>query len=488
MRGWNRKISAIVGRILIIGFSVQIVSGMVWTLFHVGYFQEFPESYFLEKVSKTLVCDEYTGILYPFLIRMLQGLGRVIPIPYFSVLYLLQLLAAFGAAWYFLGGLKPFQRRAAWKKAWAALALLTFPMAMQCHMAVLPISLATSLFLVQLGVLERGLWNKEGGSCEKAGVIGDLVRLGTTGLAMGLILPEYRYFGAIPLLFYAVFEILGIGVAGVKQEGNSGVAGVKQEENSGVAGVKQVVWIALVAAAFLGMGGRFHDLFTQEGAYGRMQNTLEAAAFRRFAWDDFGEFYSEWPDELRDALTQEEIRICNSHPLQKEWILGEKVDAVYGREKARKIYGQMQAITGKVRFKRNLKEILKDCVYYSVSPVMQLWLMEGHGQPTLSGRNLDVMRAKTPEFTMLYVRYGYLWFAVALSVALVQGLVDFGRAGAKTKKRALQKACWYMVVCGMIILWYTMQGGGIMDYKNGLIVTVLWGSMICCRVFSLKEE
>ena len=96
MRGKN-IVSAVMGRILMIGFGVQILLGMVWMFCHIGYYQEFPDSAFLERVAGSLVCDEYTGILYPLLILLCQGITRVVPIPYFCALYALQLVAA-GAA------------------------------------------------------------------------------------------------------------------------------------------------------------------------------------------------------------------------------------------------------------------------------------------------------------------------------------------------------------------------------------------------------
>ena len=81
-------------KLLLLGFGAQILLGLLWALSHLGSFQEFRDSYFLLQVSKTLICDEYTGILYPLLIRIFQGIARVIPIPYFCLLYFQQLAVA----------------------------------------------------------------------------------------------------------------------------------------------------------------------------------------------------------------------------------------------------------------------------------------------------------------------------------------------------------------------------------------------------------
>lgn len=468
MRG-KEIISAVMGRILILGFGVQILFGVIWAFCHLGYYQEFPDSDFLASVAKTLVCDEYTGILYPLLIRICQGITKAAPIPYFSVLYILQLCVAGLATWHFLGGMKAFRKGSPLYRTLAMLSVLTLPVAMQCHMAVLPVSLASSVFLLQAGVFLRA-WPEPlkavniSADEEQVGTVRTLTKLGILGLMEGLLLPEYRFFGAILTAFYAIMAI-----AGSDPELDSDL------DKKGF----RILKIALVTAVFLGMGATLSNWFTQEGAYGRMQNSVEAAAFRRFAWDDFGEFYSQWPQELRDALTQEEIAIGNVFPIEKERILGAKVDAVYGREKAREIYGKAQAAAGKARFKRNLKEIIKDFICYAFAQPAQLFLMEGRGQTTLSGRNLDVMRANMPKLSMLYVRYGYIWSVAAGMLALVVRFLQLSEMELSDRKIRIRQICFFALICAAISLWYVMQGGGIMDYKNSLPVTLLWGMWMC---------
>ena len=355
------------------------------------------------------------------------------------------------------------------------LSILTLPMAMQCHLAVLPVSLASSLLLFQGGIY---LQSRQTPFMKP---ILTLTKLGIVGLIAGLLLPEYRLFGMILPLFHAIGEILKAdvvtrGTTRQTPDDDAMQADSPVTEAAFAGRGRKILQIALVTAAFMGVSSLLTELFTVQGAYGRMQNTVEAAAFRRFAWDDFGEFYSEWPQELRDALTQEEIQIGNSYPIEKEMVLGEKVDAVYGREEARKIYGQVQAITARVRFARNCKEILKDFVCHVLAPPTQLMLMEGRGQVTLSGRNLDIMRAHMPKLTMCY---GYAWFTAAGIISALLGLFGFVKLTADNKKSRIKTSCVFALISIVISLWYTMQGGGIMDYKNSLPVTLLWGLWMC---------
>ena len=56
-------IIAILKGILFIGISVQIVMGIVWMCRNFSHVPQFEDSLFYMQVSRTLRCDEYTGIL-----------------------------------------------------------------------------------------------------------------------------------------------------------------------------------------------------------------------------------------------------------------------------------------------------------------------------------------------------------------------------------------------------------------------------------------
>lgn len=474
MRGWAKRVPAVMGRILILGFGVQIMLGVVWALVHIGSFQEFQESIFLQKVSESLICDEYTGILYPFLIRIVQGIEKVISIPYFSMIYFCQVATAAGAVWFFLSGFVGFRGAALWKKIWVLLSVLTFPMVLQCLFAVLPIALAVSAFLVQLGVAWRILQKKENAvnpAKKEEPILHELVFAGIAGLTAGLFIPAYKWFSDLLLLVCAIFEIL----KSKKKELNENL------QNGADVLIARIVGVTLITTVFLIAGSKIPKWYTVDGAYGRMQNTWQAVAFRRFAWDDFGELYADWPKELVDAISQDEIAVCNRYPLRKEWILGRRVDGVYGREKAKEIYGQVQAVAAKVRFSRNGKEMLRDFSYYLFAPPAQLYLMEGKGQATLSGRNFDIMRQKHPKLTTLFVRYAYGWFTAAMLLSVMIGVLQMFAKDMQEKRKWLRQAFWYVVIACAFASWFTMQGGGIMDYKNGLVITMLWTVWMCFK-------
>ena len=101
-----RHISAILGRVIFIGFSIQIVFGMTWMCLNFSKLPQFGESLFYVEISKNFICDEYTGILYPVFLLLARGIEGLAGRPYYCVMYVVQLLVACYAAHRLLMGLK----------------------------------------------------------------------------------------------------------------------------------------------------------------------------------------------------------------------------------------------------------------------------------------------------------------------------------------------------------------------------------------------
>ena len=449
----------VLARVAILGISTQILLGIFWMLMNVTAFQEFGESRFLQRVQETLVCDEYTGILYPLIMRMLSGVGDCLSVPAHCLIYGFQLLVAAGAAYYFLLGFPAVRKKPWYERLWLTLALLTFPTAAQCHLAVLPISLASSLFLASIGVLLRVWWGEEEGQCEKAQnrkairfcwnlPAARLVWFGLLWLAETLLLPEYYLFGAVLALLY-VGKLLS-----------------------------KSFYVVVVVAVFLGVIPLLSSLTIQEGAYGRMRNTLEAAALRRFAWEHLADDYPDWPKELQEALSQENIARLRAHPAQIPWVLGAAVDDSLGKEKAREIYGELAKAVGKRRWRENAKEILGDTLAYSLAPAAQLFFLAGKGQDTYTGMNYELMRANAPRLTSCFVKFGDGCFVGILILTGVFAIFALIERDKLEKRACLREGLCFLLPFVVMIATYVFKAGGSMDEKNVLPVTAAW--MTCC--------
>lgn len=122
---------AVVKRVLFMGFSVQVILGLAWMCRNLGKVQDFGEP---------------EAVLYR---QFYLLLGKNV-----VLVQLLQLAAGFFTGYRFLRYLGPAEetedRTGKLWRVWQSLVLLTFPFAMQCHLAILPFSFMGSLFLWML--------------------------------------------------------------------------------------------------------------------------------------------------------------------------------------------------------------------------------------------------------------------------------------------------------------------------------------------------
>ena len=143
-------IAAVMKKILLIGFSIQTVLGLVWLFRNFGQIQDFGEP---------------DSALYEWFFRLMGENHRI--------MYLLQLAAAFSAgnclcsslgAGFPGGGVRSGDYAGGLWKLWRGLVLLTFPFALQCHLAIQPYSFMASLFMVLLSLLVKSLGGRRAGS------------------------------------------------------------------------------------------------------------------------------------------------------------------------------------------------------------------------------------------------------------------------------------------------------------------------------------
>ena len=245
LRKMAKGLAEVLTRVAILGMSAQVLLGLFWILTHFPTFPKYEESLFLLKVQESLGFDEYTGILYPLLMRLLSMVAGAFSMPFYCLIYVIQLGVAAWAAFYFVAGLGGMKRAAGWFRALIALALLTMPVSLQCHLAVLPYSLAGSFFLMQLGMLLRAVRRGEVADHDGAKAwkgwkrpAWNLVRMGLAWTLQAFLLPEYYLFGGLLLVFYGLWEAFG------KREDKE--ASAKEE-------AARVFPILLLAAVFLSL-------------------------------------------------------------------------------------------------------------------------------------------------------------------------------------------------------------------------------------------
>ena len=453
------RISALLSRIIFIGMSIQIVLGIVWMCGNFLYFQDFGESAFYVSVSKNFICDEYTGILYPVVLLLARGIGRLFGVPYYCVIYAVQLLGAWYGACRLLGRLKKTGRAL---RLWGGLGILTLPMAMQCHLAVLPYSLASSFFLLEISSSLRIILE------ERCGGLKQMAKIASFWLLCVLLMPEYLYLGAAPVVFVLLCELART----LKECGTLSKCG-KNSSSAGEA-FGRLGAMGLAAAVFLGIILGMNSLTQVEGYYGKTLRSPEASLVSRFAWSSLMDNYDSWPGEVQEALDWGKLQESAFYPDNMARVFGPLVEEALGEEEAREFF----LAAAKQAWKQNregiLHEIIWDAAAYTVSPVAFQMQLTGRGYDAYTSRNYEIMRHNTPVLARIYMDYGCWWFAAGLGIsAVLQLLCIFRDRSIVCRKNVL--AC-VLILCSLsgMILWYTMQGAGIMDYKNTIAVNCFW--------------
>ncbi len=425
--------------ILFIGISIQTILGIVWMCCNFANIPSFGDSLFYFQVSETLKCDEYTGILYPLILR-LTGAHQ-------SIVYLLQLAAACGAADRFL---RSFGRMKKGWRIWGCLGLLTMPVVMQCHMALLPCSFVSSLMLLALTWLIEAVKTRERRSLKR------LAMVCLCWLAEALLLPEYLFLGAVPVLLYWLCFLSRWKAAG-----------------------RGAVYGLLLTAAFLGMILGINSLTQREGLYGKGDRTLLKTLVQRISWTNLLEDYEDWPWQMILYANEYTIRDAAMSADGMERLLFPAIEQAAVEQPEAGIlpeeyYKTMIDTAWRWHKIVILREIAWDMLSYGASPLFLQESLKGEGYDSYNGRNYEVFLEYTPELSKRYMDLGSWWFGLMLPVSAVLQLLSLPYSTILEKKRTFHWLACCLITIAAMIGWYTMRGAGMMDYKNTAVISLLW--------------
>lgn len=525
MRRIGEHVRGVICGFLFIGLSVQIVLGIFWMLANFPGMQAFGESSRYVEMSKSFLCDEYTGILYPVLLMVARAMGALLHVPYYVVLYAAQLLVALFASHRFMracgfveaaahsgksgrknpvgtgwevreesgrkdreepgrrvreesgriereGGMSQGKgghragARLFWD-VWGSLCLLTIPMAMQCHLAVLPYSLACSFYMIMLSYVVEASGKPE------VLFVRTLVKMSPLWLVTALLLPEYKVLAALPML--GLF-------------GYSACCLWKKDR-------MRVGRQALLLLAIAGMIAALGNLTQVSGSQGRVEKSIAADMVNRLVWPRFAENYQAFPEEIREIISMEDAIELDKAPESVAMEFGPAVEKAVGKKEAQRLFARMAQVSWAGHTRQIAREVLIDAASYAAAPAALDKQLKGGGYDSYAGRNYEIMRERTPGLTGRYVRYACWWFPVGVALGglmlLAAGVrcvvrkagiaeeVPAKEVPAKEKTGSARCGrCACVVLClfsaVFMILFYTLRSAGMMDYKNAVFVTQLW--------------
>lgn len=419
MKKAAEHILEIIKGVLFIGFGIQIILGIVWMCFNFTHLQEFSVS---------------GGLLYQGM-RALTGKAYVL-------LYAVQLALAVAVGYTFTGRCHGGNR---FFRIWGSLCLLTLPMAMQCHLAISPYSMSSSLFLLELSFAVKVLR-------EKGGTLSGVAKECACWMALTLILPEYLLLGLFPVLLTVLLKLPAF-----------------------LKNLRCLGGIVLLTAAFGGMIAGIRELSGMEEHPFSREN-VAFCLFSRTGWPTiWHDATSYWKDDEIPGVSVQMLQDMSNRAEDFRRILKPLADEAFTEDEAVAFFLKKASVGWILRPRQVIKQCGWDALCYGFSPMCLPAQLTGWGGSSYSGRNYELMLQRTPRLTGAFVRYGCWWFTAALPLsvlAVLAGRLAGGRSASAGDRRKIWSLC--MLSAAALAAGYTMRGAGMMDYKCTIAAVLLW--------------
>lgn len=202
----------------------------------------------------------------------------------------------------------------------------------------------------------------------------------------------------------------------------------------------------------------------------------EGALACRFAWPTLWNDYERYGEEVR-VLPESVVWEATFHPGNMR-LFQESLESQVGVEAAREYYLKMAKVGWDYHAPMIIRQMGWDILGYGMTPVIFPLQMAGAAYDSYSGRNYEVMREHTPVLTRNYVDYGCWWFVWMLALSLLLCLFRALGGGLRRRGIAWKKGIASVGICclvsGLLILFLTMRGAGMMDYRETIAVNELW--------------
>ena len=419
MRKAAGAVRLVIKNILFIGFTVQICLGLFWMAGNFTNMQDFPSA--------------DTGV-YPVFLHLA---GRA-----YILIYLLQLGVALYAGYRLLANLHIAEKGIC---LWGSLALMTLPMAMQCHMALLPYSFVWSLVLLEISFVCESA-GKMDISCLKA-LAGSLACYA----AQCLLWPKYCIPGAVLPLLLLIWKLPGMFR--------------KKDFFRGL----------LLAAGFLAVLATGFGAEQRSEGHGGSISGWNWLLVKRVCWPTLWVDWGNTPEVL-DSISSDEIWWSAYYPSNMETHLKPAMEEAMTPEAADALMRKMVRLAWNRHSPMVVRQIGWDVLGYGVTPVILQLQLKGDAYDSCSARNYEIMRNEMPAFTKYYVKITCSWFAVSLVLLLVAAVMSCIAESVRIREVIAGAVPVLAVIfsAGMVILIFTMQGAGIMDYKYTVWINQLW--------------
>ena len=412
---------------------LQISMGIYWMTCNILFVPKIRETKEYLEAAKGFLLDEYMGILYPLFLRCLLSIEKVIGLPYWILVYLIQLLLSSAVLWLFLR--KLIQDRK--KRLFVLLYLMTIPMLLQYHMSVLPNSLlfSISILLILTGI-KIGKKNQVKGR--------EILVLCVLWVAAALLHPDYLLIHGAWILIYLLFFF---------------IKGYKKKEIKCKLTLKIILCFigSLVFIMFV------NGLTQTPGSHGKMQRSMESILFERLVGQNFANTYTFWSSEVKNTISLEEAVQIAKRSDNLRYEAGPVLEAALGKEQANREYLDMAFQCFGVRTKETTYRMLDDFMDYLFSP-FSLLSRDGN-RISAAGWNYALLREHNPRLVKWY-------FGGSLNVMIFGCILTLLAFCEKLFKKQKIKPIYGWILLFMLIeaFWFTISSSNANNYGNVLFI------------------
>lgn len=231
--------------------------------------------------------------------------------------------------------------------------------------------------------------------------------------------------------------------------------------------VKGVKMLAIMLAFWVAAGG----IIVGVESYGREKVAVSTRLTERIAWTTLYDTYINSPKETKKTIPYREMLDSTYESVGIEMNLAPALIERHGEEKAPRVMKEICSVAWQYGKGQIIKEIIWDGMGYTFSPVVVTLQLEGRAYDSYTGMNYRELLQMEPKLGKFYTYYSCWWFVVAFVCAGVFGISELLKNKRKPDWRKLMIVL--LPAFGMIV-GYTLNGAGRMDYKNTLYVLCIW--------------
>lgn len=411
----------------------QILFGIVYIVGHLGSVPKYYETTLYLKMAETLVIDEYTGMLYPLLIRLCSLISLI---PFQIPLYLIQIGIGFFSVYYFVYTWSERQGISVFCALW----LNTIPFIAQAHVTVLPDSIAYSLLVIMLAEILRCMRRR--------------ISLSMTGIA--IVMGCYLILGQISREYFFAGSLLAVWAVLVQL--------YSKWKKAVVFLITMLICIGMIVGHFV-----LYHVTQSVGSYGRIQRSISASLFQRVGMSTMADkFMIYMPEEVKETFSGNELEEFARYPYKVQNEFGPRLEAEYGKKEANKIYRKMAFLGFGNATMDSIESMTEDMFAYMLPGSMYLTWRDGKTREITSWNYQQFIELE-PKMSVLYAKVSQAFWLIGFSVCVAVCMIQALRA----KKLYLRSWFPITVYIALYAGYFTVFGAIGYDYKLALLPLVV---------------